>query len=125
MSKRVLIVDDETTIQTVAKLSLEMTAGWQVLTANSGLEAIDVALEEQPDAILLDVMMPDMDGPTTFMQLQENPKTKAIPVILLTGKNQGGDQEYYTSLGIQHTIDKPFAPINLAAEIAQRLGWQI
>jgi CheY-like chemotaxis protein len=125
MSKRVLVVDNETSIQTVAKLSLEMTAGWEVLTASSGIEAIDVALQEQPDAILLDVMMPDMDGPTTFARLQENPQTQAIPVILLTAKIQSSDQKYYASLGIQHTIGKPFDPLNLAPEIAKQLGWPI
>jgi CheY-like chemotaxis protein len=124
MSKRVLVVDNEPYIQEVAKLSLEMVAGWQVLTASSGMEAIATATIERPDAILLDVMMPDMDGLATFAKLQEQAETKDIPVILLTAKIQTADRQYYEKLGIQYAIAKPFDPITLAQEVAKTLGWE-
>jgi CheY-like chemotaxis protein len=125
MNKCILIVDNEPYIQEVAKLSLEMVAGWQVLVANSGIEAITIAHNEQPDAILLDVMMPDMDGLTTFAKLQEQPATQTIPVILLTANIQTHDRQDYAQLGIRHVIAKPFEPITLAQTIADTLGWSL
>ena len=80
-SKRILVVDNEAYIQEVAQICLETIAGWQVILAGSGLEGLAAAEREQPDAILLDVMMPDMDGLATFSQLQANPATRSIPVI--------------------------------------------
>jgi CheY-like chemotaxis protein len=85
-ARRVLLVDDEDDIREVAQVSLEMTAGWEVLTAGSGNEGLATAAAEQPDAILLDMMMPDMDGPTTFQSLRANQSTQHIPVVLLTAK---------------------------------------
>ena len=75
MSHKVLIIDDEDDIREVAALSLESVAGWEVVTANSGAQGLARAVEHQPDAILLDVMMPGMDGPTTFRELRKNPAT--------------------------------------------------
>ena len=79
----------------------------------------------QPDAILLDVMMPDMDGPTTFVKLQANPATWDIPVILLTAKIQASDRRRYAELGIKDAIAKPFNPLELPGQIASALGWNI
>jgi CheY-like chemotaxis protein len=124
MKKRVLIVDNEPHIREVTQLALELVAGWQVLTAGSGQEAIATATLEHPDAILMDVMMPDMDGLTTFGKLQADPITKPIPVILLTAQIQPVDRHHYQSLGIRHAIAKPFDPIKLAQEIATTLGWE-
>jgi CheY-like chemotaxis protein len=123
MSKRILIVDNEPYILEVTQMSLEIVAGWQVLTASSGREAIVKAAAEQPDVILLDVMMPEMDGLTTFGKLQEQSTTRNIPVILLTAQVQTSDCNHYKSLGIRHAIAKPFDPINLAKEISSSLGW--
>ncbi|MEH2358096.1 response regulator [Nostoc sp.] len=83
MSRNILIVDDEEDVQAIAKLGLEMGAGWKVLTACSGREALNVAANSKLDVILLDMMMPDMDGRATLQQLKANPITKSIPVILL------------------------------------------
>ncbi len=124
-SKRILVVDNEEYIQEVAQISLETVAGWQVILASSGLEGIFKAEQEQPDAILLDVMMPDMDGLTTFGRLQANPATRSIPVILLTAKVQTIDRQNYTDLGIRSAIAKPFSPMELARQIATTLGWQM
>jgi CheY-like chemotaxis protein len=124
MTKRVLIIDNEPYIQEVAQICLEATAGWQILTASSGLEGLAIAVAEQPDVILLDVMMPDMDGPTTFQKLQENLATKEIPVILLTAKVQASDRRRYSEVGMSAAIAKPFDPLKLADQIATTLGWE-
>lgn len=122
--RRVLIIDDEDDIREVAALSLEATANWTILTASSGREGILVAALERPDAILMDVMMPEMDGPTTFKQLQLNPQTSGIPVVLLTAKVQGVDQRRFAGLGVAAILMKPFDPLTLAQQIAAVLGWQ-
>lgn len=122
--KRVLIIDDEDDIREVAALSLEALAHWTVLTADSGVHGIAVAAAQKPDAILMDVMMPEMDGPTTFLHLQRNPETAGIPVILLTAKVQGIDQRRFSGLGFAAILFKPFDPLTLASQIAEVLGWQ-
>lgn len=124
-AKRILVIDNEKYIQEVAQICLETVANWEVLTASSGHEGLVVAEKQQPDAILLDVMMPDMDGLTTFEQLQSHPATKHIPVILLTAKVQLSDRRRYAELGIKATIAKPFNPLQLAGQVAQALGWNL
>lgn len=120
----ILVIDDEDDIRAVAALSLETIAGWTVHTANSGADGIKRAMELQPDAILLDVMMPEMDGPTTFQKLQYNPQTRDIPVLLLTAKVQGADQRRFANLGVAAVLSKPFDPLTLGTQIASALGWQ-
>lgn len=123
-TKRILIIDNESYIQEVVQISLETVAGWQVFFAGSGREGVAKAETARPDAILLDVMMPDMDGPTTFQKLQANPETQPIPVIFLTAKVQASDRRRYADLGIKAVIAKPFDPLKLADQIAQALGWE-
>ena len=123
MPKRVLIVDDEADIREVAALSLEMTAGWEVRTASSGAEGLAMAAADGPDAILLDVMMPDMDGPTTYERLRASPATAAIPVVLLTAKVQAADHRRFHELGVAGVLSKPFDPMRLAGDLAGLLGW--
>lgn len=125
MAKRVLVVDNEQYIREVAQISLEAVAHWEVITAGSGSEALAVAQAEQPDAILLDVMMPDMDGITTFEKLQANLDTQNIPVILLTAKIQAADRRRYADLGIKAAIAKPFDALGLATQVAAILGWDV
>jgi CheY-like chemotaxis protein len=122
--KRILVIDDEADIREVIQVTLEMTRGWQALLAASGREGVDTAASEQPDAILLDVMMPGMDGPTTFSELQADERTRAIPVVLLTAKVQPSDQRRFATLGVAGVIAKPFNPMRLAEEIEQALGWK-
>lgn len=124
-TKRILVVDNEQYIQEVAKICLETVAGWEVMTASSGQEGISQAAACQPDAILLDVMMPDMDGIATFEKLQANPITKDIPVILLTAKIQATDRRRYSQLGMVTAIAKPFNPLELAGQVATALGWNL
>jgi len=121
--KKILVVDNEEYIQEVTKICLQTTAKWEVITASSGIEGIQKAETEKPDAILLDVMMPDMDGITTFKSLKENSITNTIPVILLTAKVQNTERSRYTDLGIKAAIAKPFSPLTLAQEISEILGW--
>jgi CheY-like chemotaxis protein len=122
-AKRILIVDDEDDIREVAALSLETVGGYEVLTADSGATALEMARAEQPDAILLDVMMPDMDGPTTFQKLHAQESTAEIPVVFLTAKVQPSERERFASLGAKAVLSKPFDPLTLASEVAQALGW--
>ncbi len=123
MAHKVLIIDDEDDIREVAALSLESVAGWEVITASSGSQGLARAVEHQPDAILLDVMMPGMDGPTTFRELRKNPATAKIPVLLLTAKVQSSDQRRFADLGVEAVLFKPFDPLTLSDQIAGVLGW--
>lgn len=119
------MIDDESDIQTIARIGLTMIGGWQVLTADSGKEGIVQAREHHPDAILLDVMMPDMDGAATARALQADSITQAIPIIFLTAKAQAVDRKRLYELGAQGVIHKPFDPTTLASQIAGFLGWTL
>lgn len=123
MPKRVLIIDDEDDIREVAALSLESVGGYEVLSAKSGNSALLIAADQQPDAILLDVMMPDMDGPTTLRKLQTLASTANIPVVFLTAKVQPSERARFASLGAVAVLSKPFDPLTLSAELAEALGW--
>jgi CheY-like chemotaxis protein len=123
LPRRILIIDDEDDIREVAALSLETIAGWEIVVAGSGAQGLAIAAECRPDAILLDVMMPGMDGPATFRELCRNPATAGIPVLLLTAKVQSSDQRRFADLGVQAVLFKPFDPLTLAKQIADSLGW--
>lgn len=125
MNKRILIIDDEAALRRVIQLTLKMTAGWEVLTASSGWEGIKKAETEQPDAILLDMMMPELDGVQTLKQLRSNLATQKIPVILLTAKMQTKQQNRFEQLGATTVFNKPFDPIMLAQQIANSLEWKL
>ena len=100
--KQVLVIDDENDIQEVARLSLQLTENWIVMSANGGAAGTLLALSECPDAILLDVMMPDMDGPSTLRILQQQGVT--TPVIFLTAKVQPADRQKFMQLGVRGII---------------------
>ncbi len=121
--KLILLIDDELDIQMLAEMGLTMTAAWSVQCASSGTEGIEKARAENPDAILLDVMMPEMDGPTTLKQLRSHPKTQTIPIIFLTAKVQAKDRRELYSAGADGIITKPFDPTTLASQIEGFLGW--
>jgi CheY-like chemotaxis protein len=109
MTKRILAIDDEDDIREVAQVCLETMVGWEVITASSGREGLTLAATVFPDAILLDVMMPDMDRPTTFQKLQA----------------QAAEQKRFAELGAKAVLIKPFDPVTLAQQIATALDWQI
>jgi CheY-like chemotaxis protein len=121
--KQVLVIDDEGDIREVARLSLELTEGWTVATAGGGSAGVALALSMGPDAILLDVMMPEMDGPTTLSTLRQQGATRFIPVIFLTAKVQASDRDRYIQLGVRGVISKPFDPVTLGQQIKEMLAW--
>jgi CheY-like chemotaxis protein len=112
---RVLHVDDEPDIREVVELSLGLDSDFVVKSCGSGKEAL--AAEWQPDFILLDVMMPVMDGPATLVRLRENAKTADIPVIFMTARAQAREVDRFRSLGAVGVIPKPFDPMTLAASV--------
>jgi DNA-binding response OmpR family regulator len=124
MTKRVLVIDDEDGVREVIQFSLEAIAGWDVITASSGHEGLLKAGNEQPDAILLDVMMPNLDGVATFQQLQRQPSTQCVPVILLTAKAQAREEKQFLQLGIAGIVIKPFKPQDLVQQVRTILGWE-
>jgi CheY-like chemotaxis protein len=115
--RHILLIDDEDDIREVAGLSLEITEGWTVTSANGGARGIELAGSCGPDAILLDVMMPGLDGPHTLLALRSQEATRSIPVIFLTAKVQAADRERFMRLGVQGIIAKPFDPMTLGAQI--------
>lgn len=122
-TKRLLIIDDEETIQTIVQFGIRMIASWDVLTASSGIQGIQTAQIEQLDVILLDVMMPEMDGIATFKALQAYPATEQIPVIFLTAKAQTAEKRQFNDLGISGVITKPFNSLDLPEQISKILHW--
>ena len=123
VTRRVLVVDDDPLLREVAQAALQLVGGWEVSTAQSGAQAQLQALAEHPDAILLDVMMPGVDGPSTVTALRADPATRDIPVIFLTAKMPSEDLEEWRSLRLAGVIPKPFDPMTLANDMAALLGW--
>ncbi|MEB3337179.1 MAG: response regulator [Leptolyngbyaceae bacterium] len=122
-TKRILIIDDEEPIREIVQACLEDLGGWEVVSAESAKEGLLKAQTAQPDAILLDVSMPEMDGVALFEQLQKIPAVQAIPVVLLTARVLHIDRTRFEPLGIAGLISKPFNPVTLCEQIAQVLGW--
>lgn len=123
-TKRILVIDDDEIIRLVLQLSLSTLAQWQVLTAASGQEGIKIAQTEQPDAILLDMMMPDMDGLATMCELNAQLETQNIPIILVTAKARMADKQQWSELRISGVITKPFEPSELVPTIQTMLKWE-
>lgn len=122
--RRILLIDDDQGIREVARTVLEMVGGYDVETAASGMEGLEMARTGPPDAIVLDVMMPGLDGPATFALLQEQPETRDVPVILLTAKTQAADRSRFAAIGVAGMLSKPFDPMALCDQIAGILGWE-
>lgn len=122
--KRILIIDDEPDIREIAKLSLALTKQWDVLTASSGEEGSNIASEFQPDAILLDLIMPKLGGLDTLKLLKENKKTFDIPVVLLTATAKLAMRAEYAQWGAKGILVKPFDPGTLGDQIAELLAWK-
>jgi CheY-like chemotaxis protein len=122
-ARRILIVDDEDDIREVAQVSLELLGHYEVLTASCGRDGVDSARADQPDAILLDVMMPDLDGPATLAALRADPATRDIPVLFLTAKTSAAEQTRLAKLSVAGILTKPFDPLKLAADVAAALRW--
>ena len=118
---RILVVEDEADVRTVIKLTLSRDPGLTVRTCACGQAGLAEAASWAPDLILLDVMMPDMDGPTTLAHLRENPATAPIPVVFLTARARPTELAHFISLGARGAIAKPFVPKELRAAIKGHL----
>jgi CheY-like chemotaxis protein len=124
VSRRVVVVDDEPDIREIAALSLETLRGWTVVPVASGVEAVEVIAREQPDAVLLDVMMPGQDGPATLAALRARADTRDVPVVFLTAKAQVRLVAQLHDLGSGGVMAKSFDPTTLGDQLAELLGWQ-
>jgi CheY-like chemotaxis protein len=117
---KILYVEDDMDIQSVAKIALEVVGGFTLHSCSSGKEAVEPkSAEFAPDLLLLDVMMPEMDGPTTLKHLRAMPGLETTPVIFMTAKVQANEVAHYKSLGAIGVIAKPFDPMQLATQIRQ------
>lgn len=121
--KRILHVEDDPSIQAVAKVALEAVGGFQVLSCSSGQDALDQVQGFAPDFILLDVMMPGMDGPQTLERIARLIDINQVPVVFMTAKVQPTEIEHYLSLGARDVIIKPFDPMQLATQV--RAIWNL
>lgn len=115
--QRILHVEDDISIQEVAKVALEIVGGFEVTSCDDGQSALSRADAWQPDLILLDVMMPGIDGPTTLGKLREQASTQAIPVVFMTAKVQPSELEHYRAIGALDVVIKPFDPMTLAEQL--------
>src|SRR6476660_364536 len=109
--RTILVVEDEPDIRTIVKAALEMVGGMKVRACESGAEALAAVAEFKPQMVLLDVMMPDMDGPGVLARLRENPGTAAIPVVFLTAKAAPSEIQRLRALGAADVLTKPFDPM--------------
>ena len=114
---KILVIDDEDDIRKILRLALGRVGGMDVVDAASGMEGIAKALADAPDAILLDVMMPEKDGPETLGLLKADPRTAHIPVIFLTAKAMASEVDRLRTLGAKGVLTKPFDPMSLAANV--------
>ena len=120
---RILYVEDQQDIRLVAKMALEVVGGFTVIACASGQEALSSAAAAMADLLLLDIMMPGMDGPSTLKALRELPATAHTPVIFMTAKVQTAEVALYMGLGALQVIPKPFDPMELSAQI--RRIWEM
>ena len=125
MSKTILIIDDEPDIRELVALALDIGTSWKSLAADSAAAGLALASEQRPDAILLDVMMPGVDGPETIRRLHADGGTKDIPVVFLTAKVRQSDRERLLALGAAGVLAKPFDPMTMPGELAAVLGWDV
>jgi CheY-like chemotaxis protein len=114
---RVLHVDDDPDIREVVEASLGLDSDFATRSCGSGSEALSVAVDWAPEIILLDVMMPVMDGPATLARLRDSPQTAGIPVVFMTARAQTRELDLFRSLGVAGVIGKPFDPMTLAASL--------
>jgi len=121
MAKRILVVDDETQLVEMVKMRLEAN-GYEVLSAYDGQEALDKARAEKPDLMILDLMLPKLDGYKVCRMLKFDEKYKSIPIILFTARVQESDKETGSQVGADAYITKPFEPQVLLAKIKELLG---
>ena len=116
---KILYVEDEPDIAQVARLALETVGGFTIESCENGQVALDKGPAFKPDLVLMDVMMPEMDGPTALKEMQNMPEMKDVPVIFMTAKVQPVEIAEYKALGAVDVIPKPFDPMTLAEQVRQ------
>lgn len=117
--KNIMHIEDDPSIQQVAKIALEAVGGFTVHSCSSGKQALADFANVQPQLILLDVMMPGMDGPTTLQQLKQQFDLSAIPIVFMTAKVQSSEIASYKALGAVEVVVKPFDPMTLSSQLEQ------
>jgi two-component system, OmpR family, response regulator len=115
--EKILYVEDDADIQEIAGIALKMLGGFELAACFSGSEALAKAANWNADLVILDVMMPGMDGPETLLELRKLPNYQHVPVIFMTAKSQGSEVKRFLSLGAIEVITKPFDPVHLATQI--------
>ena len=122
--RQILVVDDEEHLRELVQACLEDLGGWETLVAGSGEQCLEILKTARPNAILLDISMPGMDGIAVYDRIQSDPMTRSIPVILLTAKVLPSDRAKFVQMGVTGVIAKPIQPITLTEEVAEILGWE-
>lgn len=122
MIRKVVLCDDDPDIRAIGEMSLRDVGGWDVRCVGDGLSALVAARDDRPDLILLDIMMPNLDGPGTFEKLRADPECASIPVVFMTAKAQPHELRGYTELGAAGVIAKPFDPLTLPDQIRALVG---
>lgn len=113
----ILYVEDDKDIQTIGKITLETFGKYDVIACDSGKNALEIIKDVKPDLVLMDIMMPEMDGITTFQEFRKNPEIASLPVIFMTAKAQVHEVDSYSKIGVAGVIVKPFDPVTLCAQI--------
>jgi len=116
---RIMYVDDEPDVRKVAKISLELVGKFELCLCDSGREAIAQVQQFKPDLILLDVMMPEMDGPTTLVALRGIQAVASTPIVFMTAKAQSAEIKRYRDLGAAEVFTKPFQPMQLPNQLRE------
>lgn len=123
MTRRILVVDDDADVRRLAVMSLARVGGHEVRSVGSGAECLEELEAERPDVVVLDVMMPVMDGPATLAAIRDSGATHDVPVVFLTAGIVATDMERLRSLPVSGVLHKPFDPLTLPNELAELLHW--
>lgn len=121
MNRRVLVIDDEPDIRDITQMTLEHFAGWNVECAENGWQGAQLALEHHPDAILLDIMMPELDGEATARLIRRHEETRDIPIVLMSAATDA--PTWAEEIGVMGLVAKPFNPIELPGQLRAKLHW--
>lgn len=124
MTRKVLVVDDDDDVRRLVALTLTRLAGHDVMEVSGGHSVVRLVQDWRPDAVILDVRMPAMDGPEVLSRLRANPQTSSVPVVFLTAGARQSELSALAALGAQGVLDKPFDPVELSDRLHQLLGWQ-
>lgn len=123
MTHRILVVDDDDDVRRLASMALSRVGGHEVTSVSSGADCLAALADGRPDAIVLDVMMPGMDGPTTLNAIRDNPATHDVPVVFLTAGVVDADMDRLRALPAAGILNKPFDPLQLSRQLGEILGW--